>query len=59
VNECKPLATGTGTGGRRHLLHRTIGFTMGKAGCGKELTVRVEHENDGRHLTGICFPIMT
>ena len=32
---------------RRRLLHRTIGYTMGKAGCGKELTVRVEHENDG------------
>lgn len=32
---------------RRNLLHRTIGYTMGKAGCGKELTVRVEHENDG------------
>ena len=24
-----------------------IGFTMGKAGCGKELYVRVVHENDG------------
>lgn len=32
---------------RRNLLHRTIGYTMGKAGCGKEMTVRVEHENDG------------
>lgn len=32
---------------RRTLLHRSIGFTTGKAGCGKELTVRVEHENDG------------
>jgi len=32
---------------RRRLLHRSVGFTSGKAGCGKELTVRVEHENDG------------
>ena len=32
---------------RRNLLHRGIGFTMGKAGCGKELYVRVVHENDG------------
>ena len=31
---------------RRNLLHRGIGFTMGKAGCGKELA-RVVHENDG------------
>ena len=32
---------------RRRLLHRTVGYTMMGAGCGKEKITRVPHENDG------------
>ena len=46
-SDSRSSSSSSRTGRRRNLLHRGIGFTMGKAGCGKELYVRVVHENDG------------